>query len=76
MAWSGVVSKIVLAAIIFGVAYIALGYFGHLPQSMKDFVDFLNVNVDLWSFLFCFAIGAYVCLRIFGAHRSKGSGGD
>jgi len=63
-------SLIAFAIILFGFAYIGLSYVGFLPDSMKNFVTFLQTNMDLFAFLFCFTLGSFVLLKIVQSKRT------
>jgi hypothetical protein len=63
-------SLIVIAVILFGAAYIGLSAIGKTPSSMKNFVTYLQENTVLFSFLFCFSLGAVVVLRVAQSKRT------
>lgn len=66
-------SLIVLAIILFGVAYVILSYVGLLPNTMKDFVTYVQANQNLFAFCLCFVVGGWV-LVTFLQSRKKSSG--
>jgi hypothetical protein len=65
MAWSTAVSMVLVACLLFGAAYIGLSAIGRLPSSMKNFVTYIQSNIDIFAFCFCVTIGAYVVLKVF-----------
>jgi hypothetical protein len=42
-----------------------------IPRSVKDGVSWTAANFGLLAFLFCFTIGTYVILKIYGNQKEK-----
>ena len=75
--WSSLLSKILLMVLAFGLFYVIGDSFHIIPQSVKDFVSFMADNFNTFAFMFCFALGSYVTLRIVQSrNKSRGPSHD
>jgi hypothetical protein len=55
-----IVKSFALTLAVCAGLYLIGDKFGLIPDSLKDFVHWFMAEINLWAFLACFAVSAYV----------------